>query len=88
MNIVTVETREWKQSCDVDGASRPVNLHSAKDIKHKISFLLQKPEPQAAEEKTATASGPGKRSVVCLVVCLSVASMNPPSGGFRSFQAV
>lgn len=26
-------------------------LHSAKDIKHKISFLLQKPEPQAAEQK-------------------------------------
>ncbi|XP_008404902.1 regulator of G-protein signaling 4 [Poecilia reticulata] len=35
-------------------------LKSAKDIKHKISFLLQKPEPQAADqkevkEKTATA---------------------------------
>lgn len=26
-------------------------LHSAKDIKHKISFLLQKPEPQAADQK-------------------------------------
>ncbi|XP_029004995.1 regulator of G-protein signaling 4-like [Betta splendens] len=26
-------------------------LKSAKDIKHKISFLLQKPEPQAAEPK-------------------------------------
>ncbi|XP_008293683.1 regulator of G-protein signaling 4 [Stegastes partitus] len=36
-------------------------LKSAKDIKHKISFLLQKPEPQAADqkqgkEKTATAA--------------------------------
>lgn len=36
-------------------------LKSAKDIKHKISFLLQKPEPQAAhqkqiKEKTATAA--------------------------------
>ncbi|XP_073332620.1 regulator of G-protein signaling 4 [Pagrus major] len=26
-------------------------LKSAKDIKHKISFLLQKPEPQAADQK-------------------------------------
>ncbi|KAM9365799.1 regulator of G-protein signaling 4 [Pholidichthys leucotaenia] len=26
-------------------------LKSAKDIKHKISFLLQKPEPQSAEQK-------------------------------------
>ncbi|KAM4628892.1 regulator of G-protein signaling 4 [Polymixia lowei] len=26
-------------------------LKSAKDIKHKIGFLLQKPEPQAAEQK-------------------------------------
>lgn len=26
-------------------------LHSAKDIKHKISFLLQKPEHQPAESK-------------------------------------
>lgn len=36
-------------------------LKSAKDIKHKISFLLQKPEPQAADqkqlkEKTTTAA--------------------------------
>ncbi|CAG5863179.1 unnamed protein product [Menidia menidia] len=36
-------------------------LKSAKDIKHKISFLLQKPEPQAGEqkevkEKTSTAA--------------------------------
>ncbi|KAM6922045.1 regulator of G-protein signaling 4 [Xenentodon cancila] len=36
-------------------------LKSAKDIKHKISFLLQKPEPHAADqkeikEKTATAA--------------------------------
>ncbi|XP_061594858.1 regulator of G-protein signaling 4 [Cololabis saira] len=36
-------------------------LKSAKDIKHKISFLLQKPEPHAAEakeikEKTANAA--------------------------------
>lgn len=28
-------------------------LKSAKDIKHKISFLLQKPEPQAADPKQA-----------------------------------
>lgn len=43
-------------------------LHSAKDIKHKISFLLQKPEHQTAEpkqtkEKTAvTAAAAAKRS--------------------------
>lgn len=28
-----------------------LSLHSAKVIKHKISFLLQKPEPQAADQK-------------------------------------
>lgn len=43
--------------------------HSAKDIKHKISFLLQKPEPQTAEQKqlkeknaVAAAAAAGKRS--------------------------
>ncbi|KAI3368467.1 hypothetical protein L3Q82_025485 [Scortum barcoo] len=41
-------------------------LKSAKDIKHKISFLLQKPEPQAADqkqikEKTAAAAAAAKR---------------------------
>ncbi|XP_075901616.1 regulator of G-protein signaling 4-like [Nelusetta ayraudi] len=41
-------------------------LKSAKDIKHKISFLLQKPEPQAAEQKhskerAAAASAAAKR---------------------------
>lgn len=41
-------------------------LKSAKDIKHKISFLLQKPEPQSADskqlkEKTGTASAAAKR---------------------------
>lgn len=43
-------------------------LHSAKDIKHKISFLLQKPEPQAADQKqikektVAAAAAAAKRS--------------------------
>lgn len=42
-------------------------LKSAKDIKHKISFLLQKPEPQAADqkqmkEKTAAAAAAAKRT--------------------------
>ncbi|KAM7387732.1 hypothetical protein PAMP_023952 [Pampus punctatissimus] len=41
-------------------------LKSAKDIKHKISFLLQKPEPQAVDqkqmkEKTTTAAAAAKR---------------------------
>ncbi|XP_042273066.1 regulator of G-protein signaling 4-like isoform X2 [Thunnus maccoyii] len=41
-------------------------LKSAKDIKHKISFLLQKPEHQAADqkqmkEKTAAAAAAAKR---------------------------
>lgn len=41
-------------------------LKSAKDIKHKISFLLQKPEPQTADqkqtkEKTANAAAAAKR---------------------------
>ncbi|KAM9848467.1 regulator of G-protein signaling 4 [Aulostomus maculatus] len=39
-------------------------LKSAKDIKHKISFLLQKPEPQAVDQKQIkeTAAGAAKRS--------------------------
>ncbi|XP_028259007.1 regulator of G-protein signaling 4 [Parambassis ranga] len=39
-------------------------LKSAKDIKHKISFLLQKPEPQAADQKPLkekTAAAAAKR---------------------------
>uniref|UniRef100_UPI0037E8F422 regulator of G-protein signaling 4 n=1 Tax=Semicossyphus pulcher TaxID=241346 RepID=UPI0037E8F422 len=41
-------------------------LKSAKDIKHKISFLLQKPEPHAADQKqikgkTANAAAAAKR---------------------------
>ncbi|KAM9357650.1 regulator of G-protein signaling 4 [Symphorus nematophorus] len=39
-------------------------LKSAKDIKHKISFLLQKPEPQAADQKQIkekTAAAAAKR---------------------------
>lgn len=48
-------------------------VHSAKDIKHKISFLLQKPEPQAADqreikEKSATAAA--KRSGKFLLLFL------------------
>lgn len=51
----------------LDSQSYTLPLHSAKDIKHKISFLLQKPEPQAAEqkqtkEKTAVPTGAAKRS--------------------------
>eukprot|EP00064_Thunnus_orientalis_P006484 superscaffoldBa00000676_g6502 len=43
-------------------------LKSAKDIKHKISFLLQKPEPQAADqkqmkEKTAAAAAAAAKRV-------------------------
>ncbi|XP_026202000.1 regulator of G-protein signaling 4-like [Anabas testudineus] len=43
-------------------------LKSAKDIKHKISFLLQKPEPQAADqkqikEKTVAAAAAAAKSV-------------------------
>lgn len=52
---------------------------SAKDIKHKISFLLQKPEPQTAEpkpkEKSAIAAAPAaaaaataKRSADCFAL--------------------
>lgn len=42
-------------------------LKSAKDIKHKISFLLQKPEPQTTDQKqtkerTANASAAAKRT--------------------------
>lgn len=37
----------------LDSWSYILSLRSAKDIKHKISFLLQKPEPQAAEQKQA-----------------------------------
>ncbi|XP_067368910.1 regulator of G-protein signaling 4 isoform X2 [Channa argus] len=42
-------------------------LKSAKDIKHKISFLLQKPEPQAADpkpikEKTSAAAAVAAKS--------------------------
>lgn len=60
-------TRFMKVNRVFDRASRPLLLHSAKDIKHKISFLLQKPEPQAAEpeptgEKTAAPSRAAKRS--------------------------
>uniref|UniRef100_A0A146ZXS2 Regulator of G-protein signaling 4 n=1 Tax=Fundulus heteroclitus TaxID=8078 RepID=A0A146ZXS2_FUNHE len=39
-------------------------LKSAKDIKHKISFLLQKPEPNAADQKEIkekTTAAPAKR---------------------------
>lgn len=57
----------WIEQRVFDRASRPLILHSAKDIKHKISFLLQKPEAQAAEqkparEKTAAPSAAVRRS--------------------------
>lgn len=47
-----------------------LNLHSAKDIKHKISFLLQKPEPQAAEQKQSKEkAAAAKRSEEELRLC-------------------
>lgn len=57
-------------------------FHSAKDIKHKISFLLQKPEPLMAEpkakEKSAIAAAPAaaaaaaaaRRSADCFTLWL------------------
>lgn len=47
-------------------------LRSAKDIKHKISFLLQKPEPQTADQKQIKDKTPvaaAKRSDELLCVC-------------------
>lgn len=47
-------------------------LHSAKDIKHKISFLLQKAEPQAADQKQIKEKTPvaaAKRSGDLICVC-------------------
>lgn len=72
--LVYIKQSSYKASLSVDITT--VNklkcipltvLHSAKDIKHKISFLLQKPESQAADQKqtkvnaTAAAAAAAKR---------------------------
>lgn len=70
MQILLIQTNCSLAKCVSLTALSHLPLHSAKDIKHKISFLLQKPEPQAADQKqmkeknavTAATAAAAKRS--------------------------
>lgn len=63
---------------------------SAKDIKHKISFLLQKPEHQTAEPKqkeksdAAAAATAAKRSETLFLLLHSVVPLKNTSGSLET----